>query len=133
GVGDLMQLLGTESESICRICGSREYGGSWSKGDFTYVRCAGCEVVRMMPYPIASRVAAYYEHYLSTKQRENPLYLSEEYWESFKREKDLTFADLGYPLERVRNKRVLDVGCAVGQFMRYMQEHRAACTGIDIS
>jgi SAM-dependent methyltransferase len=87
----------------------------------------------MLPYPGPQEVRQYYEKYLDKKRSDNPAYLTEGYWESFCREKDLTLGDLQYPVKSRAGKALLDVGCAVGQFLRYMQGHGLKVSGIDVS
>lgn len=122
-----------ELETRCRICRATEYARVCAKGAHTYVRCAGCGVTRQWPYPNSASADAFYRDYLGTKQAENPAYLSETYWTAFEREKDLTFRDLGFDPATLRGRRVLDVGCAVGQFLQYATHRCATATGIDIS
>jgi len=117
----------------CRICGEEKYTKVYNKSSFNYVICSKCGVTRQFPYPTEKEIHLFYENYLNRKQKVSPLYLSDNYWEKFKNEKDLTFKDLKIPFYTMKDKKVLDIGCAVGQFVQYMLFHGAECCGIDVS
>ena len=91
-------------DTKCRICGLTESQPVATKNGHRYVRCAGCDVARMLPYPGPDEVRQYYEKYLDKKRIDNPVYLTESYWDSFSREKDLTFGDLRYPVNQLGGK-----------------------------
>lgn len=117
----------------CRICGGAEHRLAARRPSAQYVQCAACGVTRQRPYPSADEVSAYYRAYLARKNAENPLYLSKAYWETFKREKDLTFGDLRLGPDVIRDAAVLDIGCATGQFLEYVRLHGGRGVGIDPS
>ena len=122
-----------DRQTACRICGSQAYRTACTAGGARYVACAGCGVTRQRPYPTEQETRRYYDEYLKIKALGNPLYLSEANWQEYKRIKDLTLQDLGCAAEAFRGKRVLDVGCATGQFVRYAASLGADACGIDIS
>lgn len=118
---------------VCALCGGSDYRLVCEKAGARYVQCAGCSVVRQHPYPSADDIAAYYEHYQSHKTAQSD-YLSEAGYGAFRRDKLLTFADLGLPADGFAGKAVLDVGCATGQFLHMLADSGAARVhGVDAS
>ena len=117
----------------CSVCDGIDYSIVCLKDTATYVQCAECSVVRQHPYPTSAEIAAYYDRYQSLKSGQSS-YLSDAGLEVFKRDKTFTFTDLELPYEAFAGKRVLDVGCATGQFIEMMMEAGAAqVVGIDTS
>lgn len=117
----------------CALCGGIDYRLVCEKDGARYVQCAQCSVVRQHPYPTQGEIGDYYERYQSLKASQSS-YLSDEGFAAFKRDKLFTFADLGLPDDGFANKRVLDVGCATGQFLRMMQDKQAVrVLGVDAS
>ena len=117
----------------CRICSAQEFKLSCTKNGFRYVTCAQCGVTRQYPYPTSEIIEEYYNKYLQTKNLENPIYLSDESWDNLKKDKDLTFSDLKFPVEGFKGKKVLDIGCATGLFVKYVNLYGGIGHGIDIS
>lgn len=118
----------------CALCGEGgDYRHVCDKDGATYVQCAQCGVVRQHPYPSAHEIATYYENYQSLKSGQSS-YLSDAGLAAFKRDKAFTFSDLGLLQDCFVGKRVLDVGCATGQFLQMMVDSLAAqVLGIDAS
>lgn len=116
----------------CHICGGSEFISSVEKNNFKYVLCSYCGVTRQFPYPTKEELKAFYSQYHIHKQKENPFYLSDASWESVKNEKDLTFKDLKFSFDSFKGKKILDVGCATGLFVRYVNSKGADGYGIDI-
>lgn len=117
----------------CALCDGEDYRQVCEKDAARYVQCAQCSVVRQHPYPSVDEITAYYERYQSLKSGQST-YLSDEGFAAFKRDKAFTFADLRLPPDGFQGKRVLDVGCATGQFLRMMKDAQAAqVLGIDAS
>ncbi|MBI5233606.1 MAG: class I SAM-dependent methyltransferase [Deltaproteobacteria bacterium] len=101
-----------------------------------YIRCAGCGVERMARYPTPSEIAAFYQYgYMEKKFNDlgHHLHFTEDYRQTYFAEKDLTFSDLGLDTGELKGKRLLDVGCANGQFLEYIDRFGMDGTGIDIS
>ena len=123
----------TEPRTVCSVCAAEDFCLHVEKDGYRYVRCAGCGVVRQYPYPTTEETASYYERYQSHKSASS-LYLSDAGFEGFKRDKLLTFSDLGIPEVAFEGKRLCDVGCATGQFLEMMADRRLArMFGIDVS
>jgi SAM-dependent methyltransferase len=118
---------------ICSICEKEDFELVCEKSGFKYVKCTFCGVVRQYPYPTDEKIERYYRIYKSIKQKESP-YLSDSYYETYCMEKKLTFFDLRFSLNEFKDKRVLDVGCAVGQFIQFLSDKGTdEALGVDIS
>ncbi len=119
--------------SPCRVCGSAEATTAQRKQDVAWVRCAGCGTVRQHPYPTPGELERFYARYVTHKTATS-VYLTPAGRESFRRDKLKTFDDLGLGREFLAGVRVLDVGCATGDFLRLAAELGAERTvGIDVS
>lgn len=95
--------------------------------------CAQCGLIRQHPYPSTEDISAYYENYKSLKSSQSD-YLSDNGQHAFRRDKTLTFTDLGLRNDCFEGKKVLDVGCATGDFVQMMSEFGAKnVLGIDAS
>lgn len=120
----------------CRICGEAEAGATAAVAGYQYVRCAGCGVERMAEYPSHEECSRFYDTGYMEKEFNNlghHLHFAPEYRETYFAEKDLTFSDLGLEPEALKGRRLLDVGCANGQFIEYANRLGMAGAGIDIS
>lgn len=113
----------------CRICGNRDFKPEISKNGFTYVACNACETSVIHPLPDEEDLRRYYETY----ENDGGTYLQirEQDKMPFFRDYDLTFSDLRFDLSRV--KKALDIGCATGIFLEYLQSRDVRATGIDVS
>ena len=120
----------------CRLCGTNEARLIAVVEDCQYVRCAGCGVERMASYPSESEIAEFYDTGYMTKKFNNlghHLHFTKEYRETYYAEKSLTFSDLRVDLDALKGKKLLDVGCANGQFLEFTGKLGLDSTGIDIS
>lgn len=120
----------------CRLCGTSEARLVAVVDGCQYVRCAGCGVERMASYPSAAEIEKFYDSGYMTKQFNNlghHLHFTKGYRETYFAEKSLTFADLRMDLSKLKGKKLLDVGCANGQFMEYTAKFGMEALGIDIS
>ncbi|MBW7956374.1 MAG: class I SAM-dependent methyltransferase [Deltaproteobacteria bacterium] len=120
----------------CRICGGAEAAATAMVSGYRYVRCASCGVERMAVYPSAEECSRFYESGYMVKEFNNlghHLHFAPEYRETYFAEKDLTFADLKLDRAALRGRRLLDVGCANGQFIEYANRLGMDGSGIDIS
>ena len=116
----------------CMVCGGSEFRAVCDKGGSKYVCCAACGVVRQFPYPTDQEIAHYYTNYV-TKKATDSVYLTDAGFAVFKRDKELTFGDLGMDESAFAGKAILDVGCGTGQFVRMMQARGSSVLGMDIS
>ena len=124
------------ANDACRLCGTNEARLVAVVDGCQFVRCAGCGVERMASYPSARELEEFYDSGYMTKKFNNlghHLHFTKEYRETYFAEKSLTFADLRMDLTALRGKKLLDVGCANGQFLEYAGKFAVESTGIDIS
>lgn len=121
------------SLTCCAVCSAEDFRQVCTKDNYLYVQCATCHVVRQYPYPDQATISQYYQHY-QTHKSSGSVYLSDEGFQLFKRDKAFTFNDLRIPESGFKDKTVLDVGCATGQFLQMMAEKQPRRVfGIDAS
>jgi SAM-dependent methyltransferase len=130
----------------CRICG--EATGTptatvtAARATSTWVKCAGCGVEHIDPYPDQQALAAYYDDGYAGNDNYSAAGFevglahrySPEYREAVHGEFRQSMADLGVDLQG--NERVLDFGCAEGIYLDYLAglgHSTASLTGVDIS
>jgi 2-polyprenyl-3-methyl-5-hydroxy-6-metoxy-1,4-benzoquinol methylase len=124
------------ANDACRLCGTNEARLVAVVDGCQYVRCAGCGVERMASYPSSKEIDEFYESGYMTRQFNNlghHLHFTNEYRDTYFAEKFLTFADLRMDLSNLSGKKLLDVGCANGQFLEYTGKFGIDSIGIDIS
>lgn len=122
--------------SSCKVCGSGESRLTVTVDGHNYVRCALCGVERMEKYPTDSEVMEFYAKGYMTNKFNNlghHIHFTPGYRATYYAEKDLTFKDLNIDPSRLSGKKLLDVGCANGQFIEYAERFGASALGIDIS
>jgi SAM-dependent methyltransferase len=124
----------TKERTLCRVCGADSFKSACEKQGFRYVECAVCGVFRQYPYPGRKELQTFYRNYKSYKAKNGLLYLSGTYTETYFGEKIMRLADLGFPTRELIGKRLLDVGCATGQFLQFLKDKDLALLqGIDVS
>jgi len=117
----------------CCLCRGDDIKPVCVKLGVHYVKCLQCGLVRQHPYPSTEEINKYYENYKSLKSSQSE-YLSDNGQCVFRRDKTLTFMDLGLPKDCFKDKRVLDVGCATGDFVEMISGVGAKTVlGIDLS
>jgi 2-polyprenyl-3-methyl-5-hydroxy-6-metoxy-1,4-benzoquinol methylase len=121
--------------AVCEICGGKTFQFFADKGDARYIACDACGSLRQYPYPDEQTIARFYANYKTAKSRESP-YLSDDGYAGYQTDKNFTFNDLKLGPSEFNGKDLLDVGCATGQFVRYLGEARfglKSAKGIDVS
>ena len=121
--------------AACSHCGSREKTPLWDCGEFAFVTCRRCGLVRQDPMPSAEAVAARYDgEYLAYETERTDAY----------RDLELNaLADLGldgraeslFPSRAGEGgrPRALDVGCATGALLVALRERGWEAAGVEIS
>ncbi|EPG48352.1 class I SAM-dependent methyltransferase [Leptospira kirschneri] len=127
----------------CNTCGSSEFKLLFSKSNhknelFHIVQCIRCSLVQVSPQPSPIEVASYYseEYFLKRSDRGYDNYFSEGIRDEISRVFGLNLKDLDFQTwekSLPSAKRCLDVGCAAGYFVDYMQSRGWDSYGIDIA
>jgi SAM-dependent methyltransferase len=134
--------------TACRICGAAAGAAVTTVtagcGTSSWVACEGCGVHRMVPYPSAAELDAYY----ASGYRESDDFAvagfsvsrlrryAPEYREVLHGEYRTSLGDLGLTPEGLAGQRVLDFGCADGMFLDFLQaagHPRERLEGLDVS
>lgn len=118
----------------CNLCGETLFKKSFACRDgetvFFYVRCAGCALVQINPQPEPETVRARYGRYGGD-------YLCYETANeaAFFRLQELALHDAGFfGLERKHGPgRLLDVGCATGALIAWLEKRGWTAQGVEIS
>ncbi|HPO49173.1 MAG TPA: class I SAM-dependent methyltransferase [Spirochaetota bacterium] len=96
--------------------------------------CKKCGSINQDTTPSESEIKEYYEAYEEIKGEMNPGYLSDDQLISFFRERDKTLKEIGFPISSIIQGANVELGCANGQFLRYLKNKNANnIVGIDIS
>lgn len=127
----------------CNTCGSSEFEPLFSKSNhknelFHIVRCKRCALVQVSPQPSPEEVASYYseEYFLKRSDRGYDNYFSDGIRNEISRVFGLNLKDLDFNVweeSLSSEKRCLDVGCAAGYFVDYMQQRGWDSYGMDIA
>jgi len=123
----------------CALCGGGRFVPSLSCEGFSYVRCAGCGLVQINPQPVAESVRGRYgENYLAYEIENEESFLTLQRLGLadagfFEIERELMGRKDGPPGESGRRPRVLDVGCATGALLAFLEGRNWQVTGAEIS
>lgn len=127
----------------CILCGQTEERILFQKKSpageiFTLVRCTRCGLQYVSPRPSEEMMSRYYgESYFSQRtDRGYNNYFSPEIRKEIERVITLNLADLDffqYENSITDNKKSLDIGCAAGYFVAYLNSRGWDAQGIDIS
>lgn len=102
--------------------------------DVSYAQCT-CGVTLADPMPTKTELTTFYDHnYVESMgcKEANP-HFTEAYQPVYQSEKVLTFKDLGFPYEKGKGLRWLDVGCANGLFVGWIRQFGCAAFGVDVA
>ncbi len=127
----------------CILCNESKKKELFEKDDgrgnpFTLVKCEKCSLEFVDPRPTPAETADYYkaEYFSKRTDRGYNDYFSEEIRKEVSRVFSLNLEDLGFSQfeEKISGERSsLDIGCAAGYFVQYMQNRGWTARGIDIS
>jgi len=113
----------------CPLCGSDEYEVVFKKRGYTFVRCISCGLVFTNPQVLKEKVEELYASALS-----NELWMEVLLSEAEKSWRYDYFKDNLLQIQRfVSRGRLLDVGCAMGQFMQIAKEGGWEVMGLELS
>jgi SAM-dependent methyltransferase len=128
------------SEEVCRpvpcaLCGSNRFKPLLCCEGFSYVKCTACGLVQINPQPLAGDVKLRYgenfgRDYLAYEIKNEAAFLELQ---------KLSLADAGfYTIEKDLLKRedlpyVIDIGCATGAMLAFLEERGWKATGVEIS
>jgi len=105
---------------------------------FTLIKCRQCGLQFLSPRPTEEEIKKYYERKYFTRRTDRGY--NDYFSSSLKAEiervfklnlKDLNFFDFEKGLNK--DKRLLDIGCAAGYFLNYMNKRGFDVTGVDVS
>jgi len=127
----------------CILCGSPEQTPLFSKESgegtpFTLVSCRDCGLRFISPRPAAEEIGRYYGrgYFTARSERGYDNYFSPELKREIERVMAMNLRDLGFEvfergLPAVRH--ALDIGCAAGYFVGYLNSRGWSAQGIDVS
>ena len=119
--------------ACCPVCRRDVPRAGISVNGYHYSRCEECKLLYLDPPPRDEDLANFYQKYREVKAAEGGGYLTPEHLQIYRREKELTFRDLGFDFESLRSKKLLEIGCANGPFLTLAKDMGAEVLGIDIS
>ena len=127
----------------CNNCQSLEHQFLFSKKsnlgeEFKLVQCKTCKLVFVNPQPSFEEVGKYYsdEYFTKRSDRGYDNYYSEKIRREIERVFQLNLSDLDFfAWEKTLSleKSTLDIGCAAGYFVAYMQSRNWEAKGIEIA
>ena len=119
----------------CNLCGSHEYAPVYAMPDrlfptdesFTVVECKECRLGFVNPRPTMLEMKKYYpaEYFEKPQGESNKQYLERRFAAEAKYLEELE--------SRRNSKKLLDVGCATGDFPRFMARRGWAVEGVEVS
>jgi len=109
----------------CIVCGGVRFKPVFRKGPWRYDQCRGCRTVALHPRPDEARLLASYEDYLS------PAPAAAAAWEAMTAPVVLRAAHL--LKTRCAGRRLLDIGCGYGFFLKKMQDIGWQVQGVEVS
>jgi 2-polyprenyl-3-methyl-5-hydroxy-6-metoxy-1,4-benzoquinol methylase len=119
--------------SPCPVCRGAVPRTGISANGYQYSRCDECKLLYLDPLPGKEDLEKYYQQYRDVKTAEGGGYLTPGHLQTYRREKELTFRDMGFDLNSLRSKKLLEIGCANGPFLTLAKDLGAEILGIDIS
>lgn len=114
----------------CRLCGHGEYRELFVKNGFSFVRCANCTFVYVNPQLKESAILKYYGDHLPSNDRALAFLSSPRQQEVDRELYDEMFATIA---SRIRQGRVLDIGCSFGLFLKTAQDRGYEVQGLELN
>ena len=111
----------------CILCHANEFRVIHKTGAWQYFRCANCGLVSLSPRPTPEELKVNYQTYLP----ENPQAINE--WEAMIKPVNIESADLIESHAKTNGKRILDIGCGYGFFLKEMKSRGWHVEGIEVS
>lgn len=132
-----------ETIENCIVCDNNEHLQLFQKESdlgehFTLQKCKKCNMLFINPRPTEKAISKYYESQYFTNRTERGYnnYFSKELKNEIERVFELNLNDLNffnYESKLNNSKNSLDIGCAAGYFVNYMQNRGWQAEGIDVS
>ena len=120
----------------CALCGGNDFRQHLSCEGFAYVKCATCSLVQINPQPLAEQVQQRYRDHHGKDYFSYELENEAAFFDLQKR----ALADVGfYDLEKSLKAKAgsppsaIDVGCATGALLAFLQERGWDVAGVEIS
>ncbi len=127
----------------CIVCESSQKHKKFTKAAkdgelFQLVACKSCGLQYVSPRPTIAEIAKYYsaEYFMQRTERGYDNYFSEKVKDEIERVIKLNITDLGFfefSKQLQPQKQALDIGCAAGYFVNYLQQQGWDSQGIDVS
>jgi len=128
---DVKFFIMCEMNKICPVCKSA-LSDKYIEKEFqnmtsTWFKCASCGTVFIWPAPGPDVLSLYYKK--NYKDKKCPNYVSHEFRFSEENRKtvfneyNLSLMDVNISIEQLRNKKILDYGCANGFFLDFLLEN----------
>jgi len=115
----------------CPICGDVSCTAAWKLEGFTFSRCSGCNLLYQNPQPVQSELIERYDDEYFEYEIENQ--------GSFLQLNLLGLKDVGF-FDKIQQElfvgemspRFLDVGCATGRLLKYLQQRGWQEQGVEV-
>ncbi|MBT4349494.1 class I SAM-dependent methyltransferase [bacterium] len=117
---------------ICPICRSEQIKFYHKKDNYDLHRCLQCRLVFVWPVP-RNLQEIYQETYYKGNETDNSVFGYSDYDQDKEPMKDIFIAYLKKLEKSVRNKKILDIGCANGYFLDLARELGWQTYGVEIS
>ena len=120
----------------CTLCGGESFKPSLSCDGFAYVACVHCSLVQMNPQPCVALVEQRYRELFGRDYLAYELENEAAFLDLQKRAlKDAGFEQLEKEIMAGREQRpcVLDIGCATGALLAFLQDRGWQAAGVEIS
>jgi 2-polyprenyl-3-methyl-5-hydroxy-6-metoxy-1,4-benzoquinol methylase len=111
----------------CILCNNFNFRTIYQKDHWQYLRCLNCDLVSLYPRPSQDELMSNYRDYLPIQPKEI------EAWEIMMKPVIVKSANLIESRVRAGSRRLLDIGCGYGFFLKEMESRGWMVEGIEIS